>query len=360
MNKLTKDNRLDNLYSEIANVIRSARSNVKRAIDLEQVKAYWLIGYSIVEEEQAGADRAEYGKKLLKNLSDRLTKEFGKGFSARTLLDVRKFYLVYQESVDDSISHAPRAKSQVPQFRDNLGWTHYRSLMRITRPEERKFYEVEASKNNWSSRELDRQLGSLLFDRLAKSKDKKGLMDLVINGQEIATPEDVFKEPLVLEFLNMPESPKLLESDLEEALISNLQNFLLELGRGFAFVARQKRLTLDGKHFFCDLVFYHTILKCYVLVDIKVDELTHGDLGQMQLYKNYYDAHCLHSGDNPTIGLILCTEKSDVVVEYFLGDKEKNIFAKKYQLYLPSKAELEAEIKKEVEELKSKFEYEKE
>lgn len=225
--------------------------------------------------------------------------------------------------------------------------------MRI-KPQARAFYEIEASKNNWSSRELDRQIGSLLFERLAKSKDKQGLMELVYNGQEIKNPGDAIKEPVVLEFLNIPESHKLAESKLEEALISKLQNFLLELGRGFAFIGRQKRLTIDGKHFFCDLVFYHTILKCYILIDLKTHELTHADLGQMQLYRNYYDMECVTKDDNPTIGMILCAEKSDKMVKYFLGDNEK-IFTSKYQLNLPTEEELEKELKKEINEIKQRL-----
>lgn len=356
----TELSRVDSLYKQIAKHINTARSNIMRAIDTEQVKAYWLIGRDIIEEEQAGKERAEYGLYIVKELSDRLNKEFGRGFSVANIKNFRQFYLTYSSDPEksyalrsqlDTKKHAVRAKSNMPQFKSNLGWTHYRSLMRLT-PQVRTFYEIEASKNNWSSRELDRQIGSLLFERLAKSKDKEGLMKLACNGQEIQQPADAIKEPLVLEFLNIPESNKLAESKLEEALISKLQNFLLELGRGFAFVGRQKRLTIDGKHFFCDLVFYHTILKCYVLLDLKTHELTHSDLGQMQLYRNYYDMECLTEGDNPTIGIILCSEKSDEMVKYFLGDNEK-IFTSKYRLNLPTKEELEKELKKELNELQN-------
>lgn len=235
--------RIDALYTNIASYIHAARQNVLRAVDTEQIKAYWLIGRDIVEEEQKGKERAEYGKDLLAQLSKRLTKEFGSGFSVSTLTHIRRFYLAYQLNQK---SYALRTKSKIPSFTPNLGWTHYRSLMQINNPQAREFYEIEANKNNWSSRELDRQIGSLLFDRLAKSKDKKGLMQLVCKGQEIIKPKDAIKEPVVLEFLGVPESHKLTESELEIALINKLQHFLLELGSGFAFVGRQKRLTLDG------------------------------------------------------------------------------------------------------------------
>ena len=224
--------------------------------------------------------------------------------------------------------------------------------MRVDKSEARAFYEIEAIQNNWSARELERQINSLLYERLALSKDKKGLMRLATKGQEIQKPADVFKDPVVMEFLGLPESPKLVESDLEQALINNLQAFLLELGKGFAFVSRQERITLDGDHFYIDLVFYHTILKCFVLIDLKVGKLTHQDLGQLQLYVNYYDQERRTEGDNPTLGLILCTDKNDAVVRYTLGpDQEKKIFASRYKLYLPTEAELQAELRRELRQL---------
>ena len=218
--------------------------------------------------------------------------------------------------------------------------------------ERRSFYEIEGIKNNWSARELERQINSLLFERLAKSKDKAGLMRLATKGQEIQTSADVFKDPVVIEFLGLPESPKLVESDLEQALINNLQLFLLELGKGFAFVSRQDRITLDGDHFYIDLVFYHTVLKCYVLIDLKVGKLSHGDLGQLQFYVNYFNRERRTEGDNPTLGLILCTDKNDAVVKYTLGpDHERKIFTSRYKLYLPSETELKAEIRRELKQL---------
>ena len=223
----------------------------------------------------------------------------------------------------------------------------------MDKPDARAFYEIEAVKNNWATRELERQINSLLYERLALSRDKKGLMRLALKGHEVQRPADIFKDPVVMEFLGLPESPKLVESDLEQALINNLQTFLLELGKGFAFVARQERLTLDGDHFYIDLVFYHAILKCYVLIELKVGKLTHQDLGQLQLYVNYYDRERRTEGDNPTLGLILCTDKNDAVVRYTLGeDQQKKIFTSRYKLHLPTEAELKAEIRRELKFLR--------
>lgn len=357
---ITNNRRIDALYKNIVGYIHEARSRILQKVNTEQVKAYWLIGRDIVEEEQAGKGRAEYGAFLLEEISARLIKEFGNGFSVRTLIDIRKFYLTYpSDEVNNrkGKTHALRAKSQIPEFNHNLSWTHYRALMSEPREGVRKFYEIEALKNCWSARELERQMASLLFERLARSRDKRGLMRLACKGQEITKPEDAIKEPVVLEFLDIPESHKLVESKLEEALISNMQNFLLEMGRGFAFVARQKRLTLDGKHFYCDLVFYHYILKRFILMDLKTHELNHTDLGQMQLYVNYFDMEEKAKDDNQTIGLILCTKQSKRMVKYFFGDKDQNIFASKYQFYLPTEKELEVELKKEIKEIRYRLGY---
>jgi predicted nuclease of restriction endonuclease-like (RecB) superfamily len=254
-----------------------------------------------------------------------------------------------ETEIATAIPNAPRAKSWQPgQLHPNLSWTHYRRLVRVERTDARAFYEIEAIKNNWSARELERQINNLLYERLALSKDKNGLMRLAKKGQEIQRPVDVFKDPVGMEFLDLPSSPKLVESDLEQELINNLRAFLLELGKGFAFVSRQERITLDGDHFYIDLVFYHTILKCFVLIDLKVGKLAHQDLGQIQLYVNYFDRERRTEGDNPTLGLILCTDKNDAVVRYTLGpDQEKKIFASRYKLYLPTVAELQAELRRE-------------
>jgi predicted nuclease of restriction endonuclease-like (RecB) superfamily len=354
------------LYDRIREILESARAGVARLVNTAQVVANWLIGRELVEEEQKGSKRADYGKKLIATLSAQITTEFGKGYSVNNLEHFRDFYLTYPELLSRSISHALRGKSFLPdvlssadkeswtpeRLNPNLSWTHYRTLLRIDKAEARVFYEIEALKNNWSARELERQINSLLYERLALSKDKKGLMRLATKGQEILQPGDVFKDPVVIEFLGLPESPRLVESRLEQALIDNLQSFLLELGKGFAFVARQQRLTLDGDHFYVDLVFYHTVLKCYVLIDLKVGKLTHQDLGQLQLYVNYFDRERRTDGDNPTLGLILCTNKNDAVVQYTLGEEQKKqIFTSRYKLHLPTEAELKAEIRREMKKL---------
>jgi predicted nuclease of restriction endonuclease-like (RecB) superfamily len=341
----------ENLSLKASEHIEVARVRVQRSVNSEMVRAYWLIGRDIVEAEQNGQARATYGSYLLQTLARFLTNKYGRGFSLSTLKDVRQFYLAYP---DLRISHALRGESGDSEFSLNLGWIHYRALMRVERKEARQFYTIEAEKNCWSGRELERQINSLLFDRIAKSKDKIGLLNLAKEGQEINTPEDAIKEPVVLEFLGIPESTKLIESDLEEALINNLQQFLLELGKGFSFIGRQKRLTFDGDHFYADLVFYHVILKCYVIIDLKTRKLTHADLGQMQLYVNYFDKEIKQEDDNPTIGLVLCTEKSEEMAKYMLGDKAKQIFASKYQLYLPTEEQLEKEIRREILILNSK------
>jgi len=360
------------LYGRIRQILESARSGVARSVNTTQVVANWLIGREIVEEEQKGKQRAGYGERLLESLAVRLYKEYGDGYSARNLRFIRQFYLEYPdllpadairyaartESTDrpdssqSAIWYAPRTESWKPgRLHPNISWTHYRTLLRVDKRDARAFYEIEGIKNNWSARELERQINSLLYERLAMSKDKTGLMRLATKGQDVQKPADVFKDPVVMEFLGLPESPKLVETDLEQALINNLQTFLLELGKGFAFVARQERLTVDGDHFYIDLVFYHTVLKCYVIIDLKTGKLTHQDLGQLQLYVNYYDHERRTKGDNPTLGLILCTDKNDAVVRYTLGpEQKKTIFASRYKLHLPTAAELKAEIRRELKE----------
>lgn len=339
-------------YSRVQTHINNARRSIQKTIDSEMVKAYWNIGREIIGEEQKKQEKTTYGKAILKTLSEKLTNEYGRGFSVDNLEKARKFYLTYPDGSFCSNSEALPRKSNRRMFFENLSWTHYVQLIRIERPEVRSFYELEASKNAWSYRELQRQIGSLLFDRLAKSRDKDGLLELAYKGQEINKPDDAMKDPLVLEFLGITEPHQLEESKLEEALINNLQKFLLELGKGFAFVDRQKRLTLDGDHYYADLVFYHVLLKCYIIIDLKTKKLTHGDLGQIQLYVNYFDQKIKTDSDNPTIGLVLCTDKNDAMVKYTLGDKAKQIFASSYQFHLPTEAELEAELKREIKEIK--------
>lgn len=318
------------IYDRIREIIENARNNIARAVNTEMVTAYWHIGKEIVNEEQKGKHRAHYGESVLLKLSKRLTAEFGPGFEETNLRKIRQFYLTYP--IQDAL-------------RLELSWTHYRILMRIDNPDARSFYEIECKNNKWSSRELERQTGSFLYERLALSKDKKGLIKLARKGQELQKYEDMIKDPYVLEFTGLSTDPKLYESKLEQAIIDNLSKFLLELGKGFTFVARQKRISLDGDHFYIDLVFYNTILKCYVLVDLKTGKLTHQDIGQMQMYVNYYDRELKQVKDNPTVGLILCGRKKEAVVRYTLAKDNRQIFASKYKLYLPTKKELMRELK---------------
>ena len=361
------------LYQRVRAILDSARSSAARSVNTSQVVAYWLIGREIVEEEQKGRKRAAYGEELLLGLSKRLAAEFKTGYSVQNLKFIRQFYVEFPRlAVGAEIGYAPRSQSGGPlvptdrriryaprsqswrpgHLHPNLSWTHYRTLLRVDKTEARAFYEIEAIKNNWSARELDRQINSLLYERLALSRDKKGLMRLAMRGHEVQEPVDVFKDPVVMEFLALPASPKLVETDLEQALIDNLQAFLLELGKGFAFVARQERLTLEGDHFYIDLVFYHMVLKCYVIIELKTGKLTNQDIGQLQLYVHYYDWERRTKGDNPTLGLILCADKNDAVVRYTLGrDQRKAIFASRYKLHLPSEVELREELRREVKAL---------
>jgi len=377
------------LYGRVREILDAARTGIARTVNTTQVMANWLIGREIVEEEQRGKRRAGYGTALLSELAERLHADFGTGYGVDNLELFRRFYAEYPQLLADmavpsveataaNISDAPRRKSGAAQaspptvlfipaaidanadtaawqpgrLNANLSWTHYRRLLRVDRQDARAFYEVEAARNAWSARELERQVASLLFDRLAKSRDKQGLLRLASRGHEVAKPIDALKDPLVLEFLNLPESPRLVETELEQALIDNLQHFLLELGTGFAFVARQQRITLDGDHFYIDLVFYHAVLKCFVLVDLKVGKLTHADLGQIQFYVNYYDRERRTEGDNPTVGLVLCPDKNDAVVKYTLGEQqERNIFASRYQLHLPTEQQLQQELRRELRQL---------
>jgi len=350
--------RINNLYEKVSGHIEQAHSSVKRTIDSEVIKTYWLIGKEIVEEEQHGEKKAAYGKAVLKQLSLELQKKYKKGFGVDSLEQARKFYLVYQRDIEALKSDSVCRNSVIPNFNPKLSWSHYRSLMRIPDYNKRCFYEIETSNNSWSIRELQRQINSRLYERIAKNKDHTELQSLSKNGHEIAVPEDTLKDPLVLEFLGIPESHKLVESKLEDALISNLQHFLLELGKGFAFVARQKRLTLEGDHFYADLVFYHTILKCYVIVELKTKPLAHEDLGQILLYVNYFDQEIKMGNDNPTIGLVLCTAKNDKMVRYTLGEQAKQVFAREYQFHLPTEQELEIELKKEIDSIKERLDIE--
>ncbi len=323
-----------NLVAEIGEILAQGRKFAFQKVNSVLTKVYWQIGKQIVEFQQGGKKRAEYGEEIIKQLSTDLTKQFGKGFSVDNLENMRRFYLSYQ------ISETVSRKSF------SLSWSHYLKLMKIGDTAERKFYEIECEKNNWSLRELRRQFDSALFERLALSRDKKGVKKLSEKGQLIEKPQDIFKEPYVLEFLGLDENHDYSENELEGALISNLEKFLLELGKGFTFVARQRRITSGAKHFYIDLVFYNRLLQCFVLIDLKIGELKHQDLGQMQMYVNYFDRRVKEKNENSTIGIVLCKENDKFVVEYTLPENSKQIFAKQYQLYLPKKEELLAQIKK--------------
>ncbi|MFA5780125.1 MAG: PDDEXK nuclease domain-containing protein [Elusimicrobiota bacterium] len=339
----------NNLFLRISQIIESARGIISRTVNSEMVTAYWLIGKEIVNEEQKGSARAEYGKGIIEKLSKELAEKYGVGWSSSHLWHLRQFYILYKNR-SPKILHPPSAelsKKNLHTLCAELSWSHYRILMRVEKPESRAFYEKECITNNWSARELERQKGSLLYERLALSKDKKGLIKLARKGQELHIYSDMIKDPYVLEFTGLSPQIKLYESKLEQALIDNLSNFLLELGKGFTFVSRQKRITLDGDHFYIDIVFYNTILKCYVIIDLKIGKLAHQDIGQMQMYVNYYDREVKQSDDNPTVGLILCEDKKDAVVRYTLSKDNRQIFASRYKLYLPTEKELIEELKRE-------------
>ena len=331
----------DSIYKEIKSILEQARNKVYKVANSTMVEAYWNIGRVIVEK-QGGNNKAEYGTALIKNLSKKMTKEFGKGFTVANLKNMRQFYLIFQKSY---------------ALRSELTWTHYRLLMRVENENARNFYIEECIKSNWSTRQLERQITTLFYERLLSSKDKEKVSKEIYKLEpQIKKAEDIIRDPYVLEFLGLPENTSFLEKNLEQALIDHLQKFLLELGRGFSFVARQKRITFDGRHFYIDLVFYNYLLKCFVLIDLKVGDLTHQDLGQMQMYVHYFEEEMMNEGDNPPIGIVLCADKSDSIVKYTLSKNETQVFASKYKAYLPSEEELLSEIRKEYNMLKQEEE----
>ncbi len=353
------------LYERIRELVVAARQTVARGVDLVQVRTNFEIGHHIVEQEQQGEQRADYGKAVIKRLADKLTHEFGRGFSKSNLEYMRRFYLTYQEraaitqsqtgqsnralsseafSRETAIAQFGTGQSSPAQPRSfQLSWTHYVFLMGINNADERSFYEIETATQGWNLNELKRQFDSSLYERLALSRDKEGIRKLAQQGQIVSQPKDLLKESLVLEFLGLGEQARYSESDLESALINQIEHFLLELGKGFLFEARQKRFTFDDDHFFVDLVFYNRLLRCYVLIDLKIGKLTHQDLGQMQMYVNYFDRHVKTETESSTIGIILCKKKHEALVEITLP-KDANIHAREYQLYLPSKEELQHKL----------------
>ena len=329
----------------VSDVLSQARKNAKTAVNISMVYAYYEIGRMIVEEEQQGENRAAYGKQLLKELSAYLTENCGKGFSVGNLKNIRQFYKVYSsdqigETVFSQFENLPAVSTGRKFF---LSWSHYLKLMRIDDVDERHFYEIECVKNNWSLREFQRQFDSALYQRLMLSTEKDAVKQLSEKGQIIEKSSDLVKDPYVLEFLGLEEKTKYSESDLETRIIDNLQTFLLELGAGYTFVARQKRFTFNESHFRVDLVFYNRLLRCFVVFDLKIGTLKHQDLGQMQMYVNYYDRYEKQEDENPTIGVLLCQDKEDSLVELTLP-KDSNIYASKYQLYLPDKKMLQRKL----------------
>ena len=325
----------DKLFEKIAKLIEDSRKKVVSTVNLTMVYTYFEIGKIIVENKQEGKERAKYGKQVLKNLSERLSKRFGTGFSDVNLRQMREFYLTY------SIQQTPSAKFK-------LSWSHYLKLMRIENIEERNFYEIECINNNWSLTELQRHFDSALYERLCLSRNKEEVKLLSQQGQVLESPKDIVKDPYILEFLGLPEKAAYSETEFESKIIDQLQKFLLELGKGFSFVGRQVRFTFDEKHFRVDLVFYNRFLRCFVLIDLKIGEVLHQDLGQIQMYVNYYDRFVKTEDENPTIGIILCKEKNNTLVEITLPKDNNQIFASKYQTFLPSKEELKILLEEEI------------
>ena len=353
-NKMIITRNYNNLLDRIGEILVKARTAVVREINKAQVLAYWEIGREIVEFEQKGKARAEYGEELLKRLSADLSAKFGKGFSERNLRNMRAFYLnfpIRQTVSAESLKFQTQSgKSEISQtlsnqFEPMLSWSHYCELLKVEEPLARSFYEQEAIRNNWSVRELKRQINSMLFERLALSKDTKTVIKMAGRGQIIEKPEDAIKDPYILEFLNLKEETSYTESQLEQALIDKLQYFLLELGKGFTFVARQKRITIANRHYYIDLVFYNRLLKCFVLIDLKTGELDHADIGQMNFYLNYFRENEKQEDENDPIGLILCAKKDDIFAKYVLGGLNNKVFASKYKLTLPSEKELRLKLK---------------
>ena len=366
MNEINKRN--ESLFERISALIDEARKRVVTTVNIAEVYTKYSIGQYIVEDEQQGEYRAQYGKQILKGLSTYLTQQFGAGWSYETLVACKKFFIVYSNSANtvcrigdrndklclqnsEAVSNTILLPKQIamaePVF--TLSWSHYLILMRIENLDARSFYEIECTQQQWSVRQLSRQVGSSLYERLALSRNKDEVMRLAREGQTVEKPSDIIKNPITLEFLGLKPDAVYSESKLENAIIGKMQQFLLELGKGFLFEARQKRFTFDEQHFYVDLVFYNRLLQCYVLIDLKTDKLAHQDLGQMQMYVNYYDRYVKQDFEKPTIGILLCEEKNDALVELTLP-KDANIYASAYQLYLPDKAVLQQKLREWIDE----------
>ncbi len=334
MESINKNNEYNNLIENIGLVYSSAKNNASNAVNVEMLNAYWKIGEHIIKYEQEGKLKAEYGKHLLETLSEDLKNKHGKGFSRSNLNYMRLFFVRYP--ICETVSH-------------KLTWSHYFELLKINDSISREFYQNQSIIENWTVRELKRQKKTGLFERLALSKNKKEVIEISKKGHIIETEKDLIKDPYIFEFLNLPENNLYSESDLETAIINNLQNFLLELGKGFAFIGRQQRITLNNRHYFVDLVFYHTKLKCYVLVDLKIGEVVHEHIGQMKLYLGYYEKEINDNFDNKPIGIILSQEKDDIMVEYAMLNDTSKLLVSKYQLHLPKINELKIKVQEIIE-----------
>ncbi|MDD7725656.1 MAG: PDDEXK nuclease domain-containing protein [Bacteroidales bacterium] len=364
------DKDINDLFLKVVDLVTQARERVVTTVNIAEVYTKFHIGRYIVEYEQKGETRAEYGKAVLKELSKRLTERLGEGWSYSNLRQIRQFYLVYGkltttgcqfENVQKAkqwLANYSKAEGHISEPTFALSWSHYLILMRVENPDARSFYEIECVQQQWSKRQLSRQVASSLYERLALSRNKDEVMRLAQEGQTVEKPSDIIKNPITLEFLGLKPDSAYSESKLENAIINRMQQFLLELGKGFLFEARQKRFTFDEQHFYVDLVFYNRLLQCYVLIDLKIERLTHQDLGQMQMYVNYYDRYVKQDFEKPTIGILLCREKNDALVELTLP-KDANIYASAYQLYLPNKALLQAKVKEWIEEFEENEELKK-
>ena len=324
------------LINQIQHIITTAKERAIRTVDTQRVLMYWQIGKVIFEEEQEGKNRAEYGKYLIKSISEEFQPQLGTGFSIRQLERYRQFYREF-----------PIASALRSQF----SWTHYKTLISIDHQDKRSFYIAETEKNNWTARQLERQVNSQLFERLLVSNDIEDVLAVAREEQHPVNATEIIKDPMVLEFLGLRREAAYYEKDLETAVITHLQDFLLEMGNGFSFVARQKRIHIDGDEFFIDLVFYNRLLQCFVILEIKTTKLTHQDIGQLQMYVNYHDRLVKQDFENPTIGILLCADKNDSVVKFTLPAHNKTIIASKYQLYLPTEEQLISEVNKEIEKV---------
>ena len=367
----------DNLFTRVTTILDTSRERVVRKVNQETVAAYWMIGREIVQALQEGDEKAEYGRQLIEQLSWQLTERFGRGYAPLNLWLFRRFFLTYQDRAAilyplgkellpenkgltreqslTSIAHPLGAQFVKPPFHSQLSWSHYRAIMRVDNPEARAYYERESAACGWSKRDLERQISTQFYERIMSSKDKPKLLTSSHQTRQTLRPIDILKDPMVLEFLDLPDSAALHESDLEQAIVSDIQRFLLELGKGFSFIGRQQRLRFDDQDFYVDLVFYNYLLKCFVLVDLKIGELTHQDIGQMDGYVRMYDAQNKVEGDNPTLGLVLCSQKNAAVARYSVLQGSQQLFASKYLMILPTEEQLSREIERQRALIEDRF-----